>query len=117
MKSVKAYKTIGEVVAILKVEAHILRFWESNFTQIKPLKRKGGRRLYSEDDINILRTIKKLINNDGYTIKGVKKYLSSTTISNIKTEGMIKISDDLDINLKHVNDYLLEAKKILKNEK
>ena len=59
MKNVQAYKTIGEVEKILKVKPHVLRFWEESFSQVKPLKRKGGRRLYSEDVINILRIIKK----------------------------------------------------------
>ena len=54
MKNVKAYKTIGEVEQLLKVKPHVLRFWEESFSQIKPLKRKGGRRLYSEDIINTL---------------------------------------------------------------
>ena len=116
MKNVKAYKTIGEVSEIIKVDTHVLRFWETNFTQVKPLKRKGGRRLYSEDDISILRTIKKLINNDGYTVKGVKRFLSKNKISNIKNEGKIKISDELDVKLEHINNYLLEAKKLLKDE-
>ena len=53
MKNVQAYKTIGEVEKILKVKPHVLRFWEESFSQVKPLKRKGGRRLYSEDVINI----------------------------------------------------------------
>ena len=53
MKNVQAYKTIGEVEKILKVKPHVLRLWEESFSQVKPLKRKGGRRLYSEDVINI----------------------------------------------------------------
>ena len=72
MKNVQAYKTIGEVEKILKVKPHVLRFWEETFSQVKPLKRKGGRRLYSEDIINILRIIKKLVNDEGYSVKGVK---------------------------------------------
>ena len=87
MKNVQAYKTIGEVEKILKVKPHVLRFWEESFSQVKPLKRKGGRRLYSEDVINILRIIKKLVSDEGYSIRGVKKYLSKNKISDIKKEG------------------------------
>ncbi len=64
MKNVKAYRTIGEISELFKIQPHILRFWEKSFNQIKPIKRKGGRRLYSEEDIKIIRTIKKLINEE-----------------------------------------------------
>ena len=117
MKNVQAYKTIGEVEKILKVKPHVLRSWEESFSQIKPLKRKGGRRLYSEDVINILRIIRKLINDEGYSIKGVKKYLSSNKINYIKKEGAIKISEELDIKLDNIEQYLKKAKSVLKNEK
>ena len=76
MKNVQAYKTIGEVEKILKVKPHVLRFWEESFSQVKPLKRKGGRRLYSEEVINILRIIKKQMKD----IVEVKKYLSKKKI-------------------------------------
>ncbi|MAH88657.1 MAG: transcriptional regulator [Pelagibacterales bacterium] len=117
MKNVKAYKTIGEVENLLKVKPHVLRFWEESFFQIKPLKRKGGRRLYSEDIINLLRIIKNLIIEEGYTVKGVKKYLSKNKISDIKKDGGIKISEELDIKLEHISHYLKKAKNILISEK
>ena len=60
MKNVQAYRTIGEVEKIIKVKPHVLRFWEESITQVKPIKRKGGRRLYSEEVINVLRVIKNL---------------------------------------------------------
>ena len=117
MKNVQAYKTIGEVEKLIKIKPHVLRFWEESFVQVKPLKRKGGRRLYSEDVINVLRIIKKLINEEGYTIKGVKQYLSKSKLSVIKKEGSIKISEELDIKLEQVSQYLVKAKSILKSEK
>ena len=76
MKSSDAYKTIGEVSKMIQIPQHILRFWEDSFTQVNPLKRKGGRRLYSESDINLLRRIKELLYEEGYSIKGIKNYLS-----------------------------------------
>ena len=117
MKNVQAYKTIGEVEKLLKVKSHVLRFWEESFSQVKPLKRKGGRRLYSEDIINVLRIIKNLINEEGYTVKGVKKYLSKSKISDIKKDGSIKISEELDMKLEHISQYLKKAKSILTSEK
>ena len=117
MKNVLAYKSIGEVEKILKVKPHVLRFWEQSFSQVKPIKRKGGRRLYSEDVINILRLIKKLVNEEGYTIKGVKKYLSNNKISIVKKEGALKISEELDIKLENIEKYLKNARDILINEK
>ena len=116
MKNVHAYKTIGEVEKILKVKPHVLRFWEESFSQVKPLKRKGGRRLYSEDVINILRIIKKLVNDEGYTIRGVQKYFYNNKISNIKKDGAVKISEELDIKLDNIEKYLKKAKSILINE-
>ena len=73
MKSSDAYKTIGEVSKMMQTPQHILRFWEESFPQLNPLKRKGGRRLYSESDINLLRRIKELLYDEGYSIKGIKK--------------------------------------------
>ena len=116
MKNTQAYRTIGEVSKLTNVQPHILRFWEENLSQIKPLKRKGGRRLYSEGDINIIRRVKKLINEEGYSIKEVKNYLSKNKLSNVKNEGNIKISEELDIKLEQINNYLITARNILRNE-
>ena len=86
MKNVQAYKTIGEVEKILKVKPHVLRFWEESFSQVNPIKRKGGRRLYSEDLINVLRTIKKLVNEIS---------LSNKILKTIKSRGFITLPTDL----------------------
>lgn len=74
-KSSGAFKTIGEVASELDIQQHVLRFWESKFSQIKPLKRGGGRRYYRPEDVELLRTIHTLLYNEGYTIKGVQKML------------------------------------------
>ncbi|MFQ6019081.1 MAG: MerR family transcriptional regulator [Kiloniellaceae bacterium] len=74
-KSAAAFRTISEVAGELDVPQHVLRFWETKFSQIKPLKRGGGRRYYRPEDIALLRRIKTLLYNDGYTIKGVQKLL------------------------------------------
>ncbi|WP_445678635.1 MerR family transcriptional regulator [Radicibacter daui] len=74
-KSQEAFRTISEVSEILDVPQHVLRFWETKFSQVKPLKRGGGRRYYRPEDIEILRAIRKLLHMDGYTIKGVQKLM------------------------------------------
>lgn len=73
-KSPFAFRTIGEAAKELDVEPHVLRFWESKFIEITPIKRRG-RRYYSPQDIDILNKIKNLLYNKGFTIKGVKKHL------------------------------------------
>jgi len=74
-KSPAAFRTISEVAGELAVPPHVLRFWESKFSQIKPLKRGGGRRYYRPTDIDLLRQIRELLYTEGYTIKGVQKLL------------------------------------------
>ena len=74
-KSAQAFRTISEVAAELDVPQHVLRFWESKFSQVRPLKRGGGRRYYRPEDIDLLRRIRSLLYEDGYTIKGVQRLL------------------------------------------
>ena len=75
IKSPEAFRTISEVSKDLSLPQHVLRFWETKFTQIKPIKRGGGRRYYRPEDIELLRGIKYLLYNDGYTIRGVQKVI------------------------------------------
>jgi DNA-binding transcriptional MerR regulator len=75
MKSAGAFRTISEVATDLDVPQHVLRFWETKFSQIRPLKRGGGRRYYRPEDVELLRSIRALLYGDGYTIKGVQKLL------------------------------------------
>ncbi len=75
IKSPDAFRTISEVSLELDVPQHVLRFWESKFTQIRPMKRGGGRRYYRPEDLELLRGIRQLLYTDGYTIKGVQKVL------------------------------------------
>jgi len=74
-KSADAFRTISEVATELEVPQHVLRFWESKFPQVKPLKRAGGRRYYRPDDVALLRRIRQCLYEQGYTIKGVQKLL------------------------------------------
>jgi len=76
VKSAGAFRTIGEVAIELDVPQHVLRFWESKFPEIKPLKRGGGRRYYRPEDVDLLRRVQSLLHTEGYTIKGVQRLLS-----------------------------------------
>ena len=76
-KANDAFKTISEVSALLDVPQHVLRFWESKFSSLRPLKRSGGRRYYRPDDVAVLRRIKQLLYVDGFTIKGAQKLVRS----------------------------------------
>ncbi len=85
-KAPNAFRTISEVADDLHIPQHVLRFWESKFPQVKPLKRGGGRRYYRPDDIGLLRRISDLLYIQGYTIKGVQRLLR---------EGGGALSDDI----------------------
>jgi DNA-binding transcriptional MerR regulator len=85
-KAPNAFRTISEVADELHIPQHVLRFWETKFQQVKPLKRGGGRRYYRPDDIALLRRISDLLYIQGYTIKGVQRLLR---------EGGGKLSDDI----------------------
>lgn len=74
-KSAAAFRTISEVASELAVPQHVLRFWESKFSQIRPLKRGGGRRYYRPEDVTLLRRIRQCLYEDGYTIRGVQRLL------------------------------------------
>lgn len=74
-KAPDAFRTISEVAEEIDVPQHVLRFWESRFTQIRPLKRGGGRRYYRPDDVDLLRGVRHLLYGEGYTIRGVQRIL------------------------------------------
>jgi len=74
-KAPGAFKTIGELSAELGVAQHILRYWETKFPQLRPLQRAGNRRYYRSDDVELARRINRLLNDEGYTIRGVQKVL------------------------------------------
>lgn len=82
-KSAEAFRTISEVSELLQTPAHVLRFWESRFTQVKPVKRAGGRRYYRPADLALLGGIKRLLHDDGMTIRGVQKVLRERGIRHV----------------------------------
>ena len=88
-KAPDAFRTISEVAGDLDIPQHVLRFWETRFTQIKPMKRSGGRRYYRPDDVDLLRGIRHLLYSEGYTIRGVQRILKEHGIKAVQglTEG------------------------------
>ena len=84
-KSPEAFRTISEVSKDLSLPQHVLRFWETKFVQIKPIKRGGGRRYYRPEDVRLLKGIKSLLYNDGYTIRGVQKVIKENGTKKLLT--------------------------------
>ena len=83
-KAPDAFRTISEVADDLDIPQHVLRFWETRFTQIKPMKRSGGRRFYRPDDVDLLRGIRHLLYGEGYTIRGVQRILKEQGIRSVQ---------------------------------
>ena len=83
-KAPDAFRTISEVAEDLDIPQHVLRFWETRFAQIKPMKRSGGRRYYRPDDVDLLRGIRRLLYGEGYTIRGVQRILKEHGIKSVQ---------------------------------
>lgn len=103
-KSADAFRTISEVADWLGVQAHVLRFWESKFTQVKPVKRAGGRRYYRPQDMRLLGGIRKLLHDDGMTIKGVQKTLRDQGMAYV-----VGLSDPLEADLAEAEAHVMAA--------
>ena len=84
-KSIDAFRTISEAAEELDVPQHVLRFWETRFSQIRPMKRGGGRRYYRPEDMDLLRTIRSLLYGEGYTIRGVQRLLKERAAKRAKS--------------------------------
>ena len=104
-----AFRTISEVSEMLDVPAHVLRFWESKFSALSPLKRNGGRRYYRPDDVELLVKIRDLLYRDGYTIKGVQKLLSSGAGASVATSPS-KTSETTTADFEQALQMLLEVR-------
>ena len=107
MKSPQAFRTISEVSSETKIPTHVLRFWESKFPKINPLKRSGNRRYYRPDDVKLIIKIKTLLYENGYTVRGVQKLLQVKNQNNLTEltkigsqtnikEELKKILEDID---------------------
>ena len=93
-KSPLAFRTISEVAAELNLPQHVLRFWETKFLQVNPTKRGGKRRYYRPEDIMLLRQIRSLLYDDGYTIKGVQKLLKKPN-NNINKKSTSSVNKEI----------------------
>ena len=100
MKSPQAFRTISEVSNEVNIPAHVLRFWETKFPNINPLKRSGNRRYYRPEDVKLIIRIKTLLYDNGYTVKGVQKLLkendNKNNEKNIVKEKLSSILKDID---------------------
>ena len=93
----KRYFTISEASDLCKVEAHVLRYWEQEFTQLKPIKRRGNRRYYQRHDVLLIRQIKELLYDSGYTIKGAKQKLTHDETEKVSTQSSLSdVRSDLE---------------------
>ena len=90
-KAPDAFRTISEVSETLDVPQHVLRFWEAKFSQVKPLKRAGGRRYYRPEDIDLLKGVRALLYNEGFTIKGVQKVLREQGAKHVAEMGRLGV--------------------------
>ena len=118
IKSADAFRTISEVAEWLETETHVLRFWESKFSQIKPVKRAGGRRYYRPKDMLIIGGIKKLLHEDGLTIKGTQRIIKDkglNYVSNLSKPlgtGEIIIEENSQIKTKTIPEPEIKSIKI-----
>lgn len=120
-KSSNAFRTISEVAGDLGVQQHVLRFWETKFKQIKPMKRGGGRRYYRPEDMEVLRLIQHHLHNNGYTIRGVQKLFREKGLktalkdykngadSSATSAEVVSLSDSLDAADVAKNPDLIKA--------
>ncbi|EJF75049.1 MerR family transcriptional regulator [Bartonella alsatica] len=112
-KSSDAFRTISEVAELLELPQHVLRFWETRFKQIKPMKRGGGRRYYRPADVDLLNGIKQLLYDQGYTIKGVQRLLKENGVAFVAAFG----NGSLDaMNIVMEKKHLKQASELSNNK-
>ena len=120
MESIKKFKTIGQIALDLKLQQHVLRFWESRFKQLKPLKLSGNRRYYREIDVELIGFIKNLLHEDCVSIKGVQKIFGNQSINQIlKSKNPILkkknvLSNDKNFKKENFDNSNKEHKEIFK---
>jgi DNA-binding transcriptional MerR regulator len=112
----KRYFTIGEVSDLCGVKPHVLRYWEQEFTQLKPVKRRGNRRYYQHHEVLLVRRIRELLYEQGFTISGARNRLEETTSRRgPRHNGRANLSDASEVQLSHLalRDALLEIRELL----
>tara|TARA_B100000989_G_scaffold115223_1_gene84707 strand:+ start:212 stop:586 length:375 start_codon:yes stop_codon:yes gene_type:complete len=112
-KSSDAFRTISEVAEQLDIPPHVLRFWETKFSTLRPLKRSGGRRYYRPDDVALLERIRDLLYKEGFTIKGAQKHLGNRQLGRQNAGGEAAGQLQIGDKLSEVMDSLNAARKAL----
>jgi DNA-binding transcriptional MerR regulator len=112
-KSANAFRTIGELASDLGVPQHILRYWETRFPQLRPLQRAGNRRYYRPDDVALARRIHRLLNQDGYTIRGVQQLLKAGGTAPAEEAGPAPLASAPD-SVNHSNPFPAAALRALR---
>lgn len=107
-KDAQALRTIGEVAKALGLRQHVLRYWEQQFPMLEPLKRSGGRRYYRPEDIALVQTIDRLVNREGYTLKGARQALSGGIVEPGGTPPSFEVADIVP-HLRAIRDRLARA--------
>jgi DNA-binding transcriptional MerR regulator len=107
-KSASAFRTIGEVAEATGVAPHILRYWEGRFPQLRPVTRAGKRRYYRPEDVALVERIDRLLNREGYTIRGVQQLLAGERRGSVPAPEP-RTDDDLSTALRDIRDRLREA--------
>jgi len=103
-KSVDAFRTISEVAGELDLPQHVLRFWETKFSQVNPMKRGGGRRYYRPEDVALLRHVRSLLYDEGYTIKGVQKLLRQGGVNKAELQSRKSSQKSADRSVANTDD-------------
>lgn len=109
-KDPAALRTIGEMAEAFGIRQHVLRYWEQQFPMLSPLKRSGGRRLYRPEDVEIVSTIDRLVNREGYTLKGARQFMEGAVLSgSITAQPVAAAQTDVLLALRAVRDRLAQA--------
>jgi DNA-binding transcriptional MerR regulator len=110
----KRYFTIGEVSELCGVKPHVLRYWEQEFTQLKPVKRRGNRRYYQHHEVLLIRRIRELLYEQGFTISGARNKLDSRMVGNGEPEDVSAALPPLDVDTVAIHNELSEILHLLK---
>lgn len=108
-KSPEAFRTISEVADDLDVPKHVLRFWEGKFSQLRPLKRGGGRRYYRPEDVQLLKGIRQLLYEDRYTIKGVQRILREQGVRHVMQVWEDSVAGDSPLGGREIPDIVADV--------
>ena len=108
-KDAQALRTIGEVANALGIRQHVLRYWEQQFPMLQPLKRSGGRRYYRPEDVALVQTIDRLVNREGYTLKGARQAISGGVVTPAPADAPANASADVLPQLRAIRARLARA--------